>query len=74
MEEHTHQYGRVHQGDTLGPVLVCTPVGTILRKLMAHFEPTGAEATAYMDEIIISCLDINPDTVQAVTFPKEELR
>lgn len=27
-----------------------------------------------MDDIAFSCLDINPDTVQAVTFPKEELR
>lgn len=63
----------VHQGDALGPVLFCMPVGTILRKFRARFKPKQAEATAYVDGITISDLGMNPDTVQVVTILKEQL-
>lgn len=67
----TSPHTGVHQGNALGSALFCMPVRTILRKSGTRFEPNKAEA--YKDEIAIFCLDINPNTVQAVTF-LEELR
>lgn len=64
----------IRLGDALSLVLLCIPLGIILRKLRTCFEPNGAKAAAQMEDTAISYRDINPDTVQAVMFLKEELR
>lgn len=64
----------VHQGGALGLALSYMPMGDILRKFRARFEPTEAQGTAYMDDIASFCVDISPHTAQAIAYLKGEVR
>lgn len=45
----------------MSPPLFCMPMKTILRNFRTHSEPEGAEASAYMNDIAIFCLDTDPN-------------
>lgn len=64
----------VRQVDALGPLVFTVPVGIILQKFRTRFDIKEAETMTYMDDMATFCIEINPVTVQAVTFFKEELR
>lgn len=64
----------IHLGHILGQALFYAPEGTILHKFRDRFESNGDEPMAHMKHMSTSCLDINSDTVQAVTFLKEKLK
>ena len=64
----------VQQGkDAMRPALFCMPLLPVLKRTRAEFEPGGAEAFAYLDDISIELMEITPDTVEVVPFLQREL-